>query len=390
MAVLPLTEGYEPVVGVRTLRVIATVDYEFRTGLTKASGEVFLGGVIAQGESVVFTDNRSIPVGLQYAGDYSATFVDTSIPNWGSVKGTIGGQNVSSEITSPGALQDGQVVAWNQSTGQYELITVATSAPTFSSDIPVVLSSGKSLGKYINGDTIPATGLTAEEVLTDIALEYLDASFTSFSVSGQATTVEVGTTLSGSKTFTWTIDEGSGTVNVIDIYDITAATNIATDITNDGSEAVTVTTNQLNSDGVTQQWRGVGTDVTPDPDVDFNSSTFTVTSRFYRFYGATASTPTDDTTTRALPSSAWQTGTDVFDLWTGTTYTKFCVALPPGVTISSVSDLTVSGADITSEYVLLGTVIVVDAGGTNRSYNLYEMNIAIPYSETHQHRITAG
>lgn len=259
----------------------------------------------------------------------------------------------------------------------------------FSNDINVTLSGGKSLGKYTNGDTIPATGMTIEELMWDIAQEYINASFTSFSVNGQATIVEVGTTLSGTRGFVWGIDEGSGDVNLVDIYDVQAGTNIATDIANDGSETVTITTRQLNANGLYQQWYAIGTDETPDPDVDFNSSTFTVFARFYRFYGPSATTPTDDTTVRALPSSDWQTGVNTFNLWTGTTYTKFVVALPPDVNITSVIDVTALNADITSEYVLLGTVTVIDAGSTSRSYNLYEMNIATPYGETHQHRITA-
>jgi hypothetical protein len=73
---------------------------------------------------------------------------------------------------------------------------------TLTSDITVTLADGKTLGKYVSGDTIPAIRLTLETVLRDIALEYVHPVFTAFSVTGQATTIEVGTLLSGSKTFT--------------------------------------------------------------------------------------------------------------------------------------------------------------------------------------------
>ena len=50
---------------------------------------------------------------------------------------------------------------------------------TIKSDIPVVLSSGRSLGKYVNGDTIPSAGKTFEEVLNDMSQEFLEPTFSS-------------------------------------------------------------------------------------------------------------------------------------------------------------------------------------------------------------------
>ncbi|MHA1198086.1 MAG: hypothetical protein ACTSQF_01830 [Candidatus Heimdallarchaeaceae archaeon] len=282
---------------------------------------------------------------------------------------------------------DGDILVYQASTGTY-IHTTSSATATFISDILVTLSSGKNFGKYLTGETIPAAGKTFEQVLNDIAIEYIDASFTSFSVSGQATTVEVGTTLSGSKTFTWAINEGSGSVNTIDIYDYTDSSYIQLDTPNDGSQVVTINSNQLNTESETQRWRGIGLDETPNPDVEFNSSLFTVTGLFYRFYGPTASSPTNSATVRALPSSAFQSGSDVFNLNTGSTEIKFVVALPPGHTITEVIDLDALGADITSEYIAQSSIDVLDAGGTNRAYNIYEMNVAIPYSSNHRHQIT--
>jgi hypothetical protein len=66
------------------------------------------------------------------------------------------------------------------------------------------------------------------------------------------------------------------------------------------------------------------------------------------------------------------------------------VALPPSVTISTVIDIDASNANITSTYILTGTINVVDAGGTNRAYNIYELNLGAPYSFSHQHSITTA
>ena len=69
----------------------------------------------------------------------------------------------------------------------------------FTENIPVQLTSGKTLGKYGNGSTINAIGKSVQEVLKDIAFEYLPPAFTAFAMQGQATTVEVGTVISGLK-----------------------------------------------------------------------------------------------------------------------------------------------------------------------------------------------
>jgi hypothetical protein len=257
----------------------------------------------------------------------------------------------------------------------------------FASDVTFVLSSGKSFGKYTNGQTAPWTGLTAIEALLDAAVEYINPVFNSFSVSGQNSTVEVGTTLSGNRTFNWSITVNSGVVPTVTIFDITLNAPILVDTPNDTSELVNITTNQLNSSGATQQWRAIGNNTSPAG--TFISTTTTVTARYYRFFGASASTPINNTQVRALTDFEFQTANaNTFILNTGDTLTKFIVALPPSRTISSVVDLDALNAVITSEYILIGPVIVIDAGGTNRSYNLYEMNIGAPYSSNHRHQIT--
>lgn len=257
----------------------------------------------------------------------------------------------------------------------------------FPSNVTFVLAPGKSFGKYINGQTALWAGLTAVQAILDAAIEYLAPVFSAFSVTGQATTVEVGTTLSGSKTFTWTITLNSGTVATIDIYDNTAVATLLAGTANDGSQAIVITTIQLNANGSTQSWKGVGHDTGSSPG-DFNSANFVVTSRFFRFYGPAAASVTNSAQVRALASSAFQTGAGAFNLDTGTSLVKFIVALPPGVTIVSVIDLDALDADITSQYVAQSNINVLDAGGTNRSYNIYEMNIGVAYSTSHRHQIT--
>lgn len=233
------------------------------------------------------------------------------------------------------------------------------------------------------------SGQTLHDIIQSIVSPYVNPVFTAFSVSGQATTIEVGTTLSGSKTFTWSITQNSGVVSTIDIRDVTASTTLLAGTPNDGTQAATVTTLQLNSNGATQVWRGIGNNSSPPG--TFNSSDFTVTGRFLRFYGPASAAPTNSAEVRALPDNDdFHTGATTFNLNTGTTLTRFVVALPPSVTISGVIDLDALNANITAEYVLTGTINVLDAGGTNRSYNIYQMTIGAPYSTSHRHAVTTA
>lgn len=239
------------------------------------------------------------------------------------------------------------------------------------------------VGGLPSGSAISGLGL--DEIIESIVAPYVNPAFASFS-NNQTTPVEVGTTLSGSKTFTWSITLNSGAVSFIDLYDNTAASTLLSNTANDGTQAQTITTIQLNSSGATQSWKGILHDTNVVQDI--NSSNYVITSWFYRFYGPTSAEPTNSATVRALPSSAFVTGGGSFTLATGSTETIFMVCLPPGRSITSVVDQTALNADITSSYVLQSSINVLDAGGTNRAYVIYKMTIGVPYASSHNHLVT--
>lgn len=227
---------------------------------------------------------------------------------------------------------------------------------------------------------------TYDSILQAVLVPYINPVFNSFSVSGQATTVEVGTTLSGSKTFTWSVTANSGVVPTIDIFDNTASSTLLAGTPNDGTQSVTITTIQLNSNGATQSWKGVGNNTSPAG--TFNSSNFVVTGRFVDFFGNTSANSTNSAQVRALPQSVFHTGAFTNNLNTGSANVIFEYACQ--CTISQVLDLDALNANITSQYVLSGTINVNDAGGTPRSTNIYRMTIGVPYSANHRHQITTS
>ncbi|HEY6143750.1 MAG TPA: hypothetical protein VIV55_10100 [Flavobacterium sp.] len=282
-------------------------------------------------------------------------------------------------------ITDGDITHAPSSDAVYDALVEMTAKIIFDADIPVVLSAGKTLGKYVSGQTIPAVGKTAQQVITDIALEYVNPVFTTFSISGQPTTIEVGTTLSGSKPFVWAITQNSATVPTIDLFDNTAAVTLLAGTPNDGSQAQNIATIQLNADGSTQSWRGIGNNTAPIG--TFNSGNFIVTARFIRWWSPVASYPANPldgaanrTYASGLSNSAFKTpGANTFTLVTGTIQNKFIVLLPAGVTIVSVIDQTNANTNITANFIL-SAITINDIGGTPRNYNMYQYTNAIPYT----------
>lgn len=252
--------------------------------------------------------------------------------------------------------------------------------------------SNITVGGIPAGSTL--TGKTYTQLFQELLITYLTPAFTGIGVAGQATTVEVGTPLSGFRTFTWSISNGGNVQpNSVAIRHVSPlpSTLLGSGLANDGSELLAITANAMATAGATQVWRveAVNTNLVP-----FNSSNFTVTANYRRFFGATGLVVNNSATVRSLPSTSFQTANvNNFILNTGTVQNKFVVALPPGRTITSVIDIDALNANITASYVLTGTISVLDNGGagpTGHLYNIYEMVNAIPYPTSHQHSITTA
>lgn len=255
------------------------------------------------------------------------------------------------------------------------------------------LPGGKSLGKLTGvGEVDESIGMTANEFLTFIANEYIAPAFTSFNIQSEPQTVEVGTTISGTKTFKWGLTLNNGVVPTIDIYDNTAG-SVLVNTTNNGTKAQTVNTIKLNAKDATQSWKGIAVNTAG---ANVNSANFIVTSQFNLFYKAVdtiPANPSDGAANRTYANTLFKkvktNGANSFTLETGITSNKFIILLPPGVTITSVIDTTNLSLDITSDYVL--TIITIkDAGGTDRNYNQYLFNPPGPYSISANHVITTN
>jgi hypothetical protein len=120
------------------------------------------------------------------------------------------------------------------------------------------------------------------------------------------------------------------------------------------------------------------------------SSSVTITFKYFIFYGSSSSAPTNSAAVRLLPSKIFTDGTNPFNLLTGTTNTKFTVAVPNTLSITQVLDLDASNANLTNSYVN-NPFSVKDAANNDVSYKIYTCSISTPYTPTeHRHQITRG
>lgn len=227
---------------------------------------------------------------------------------------------------------------------------------------------------------------TMTEMWNMLLYPYQTPAFTSFYIDGQATTVEMGTTLTGAQTFNWATSNSSNiNSDSLRITDVSGGNVILIDNTaNDGTEDLNVGSVVRTSEGTpTYTWSIRGT----DSNNDFFTYSHTITWSYLQFYGSATAIPINSAEIRAL-SSRFKSSGNTFSLNTGTTYSDFMVCLPDGQTITSAIDTTVLGAAVTYAYV--STITVSIASGYTKSYNVYSLHIAGTYSTNHVHQITVS
>lgn len=279
-------------------------------------------------------------------------------------------------------------------------IEILVPEATFTNDITVALSGGKTLGKYENGDTIPSAGKTFEEVMNLIAQETIYPTFVNptFSLSwssSPSSTYEVGTnysnTLNGN--FNRGLIKGDfvGAVwdpNATQDYRAGAATSYTLNGTNQPGSSIAV--NRVLTQG-TNAFAGSVAYATgpqpldssganydsPYPSGTINGTALNITARYKTFYGATATGATDSAAVRALSSSTWE---NVNSFTTGIfNQVKFVIAIP--ATKNLVSVVTANNENITANFVL-STFNVNDAAGNPVSYKVYTFTSVTPLNLT--------
>lgn len=229
-------------------------------------------------------------------------------------------------------------------------------------------------------------GKTYDELFEAMLAEYVAPSISSFSMEGQNSPIEVGTVISGNKNFSFGFSQ-SGNVanNTIKIIDVTDDNNVlASGLSKSSPQSVNVgsVSKTTATDNV---WR-IEAESTKGATIARNMS---IQWQYRYFFGGSATDITNSSQVRALATSALDSGgTNNVNVTAGTAHTEFYFFVQNGRKIDTVIDTSALNADITSAYVLVGTITVNDNGGNSQTYKKYKLTLAGAYETPHVHRIT--
>lgn len=142
------------------------------------------------------------------------------------------------------------------------------------------------VGGWPAGSTFDAATMSA--MFDGLLYPYQYPAFTAFSISGQATLLEVGDAISTSRTFVWTTSNSANVaVNSIDLLDVTGGgVTIISGTANDGVQATSYPAAPIvKTSATTHVFRinGVNTNS------EVFTNTFTVTWQWKKFYGESVS-----------------------------------------------------------------------------------------------------
>ena len=223
----------------------------------------------------------------------------------------------------------------------------------------------------VDVENIPAgtiiAGFTYDSLIGNIYAPYVSPAFTSFDISGQANEVEVGTTISGSKSFTWTFSTGANvTANTLDIYDVTNATYLATNVSITSPQSANIGSVQKTS-ASSHSWRAYATNTNG---VEFQSSNTVVYWRWSRYWGFSSSIPTTSANVLALGNSELETDYDKTLTTTPPSEQYFTYAIPVSFGMPSIS---MNGFDADDAFTTQ-TIAVTNASGGTTSYYVITSN----------------
>jgi hypothetical protein len=192
---------------------------------------------------------------------------------------------------------------FNPLTGELDLVNTSTpgSGDTYTNSTPTEVT----LGGIPAGSTFSSQTMT--QMWDALLYPYQVPAFSAFAISGQSTSLEVGTSITGgSRTFTWTTTHSSNVnSNSIVIRDVTGNptpnTDLATGLADDSTESVNIGSTITNSSPGSHVWQARG--------VDSHSTTFTrnftVTWLWRLYYGTSASAgPLAESDIEGLTSNA--------------------------------------------------------------------------------------
>lgn len=167
---------------------------------------------------------------------------------------------------------------------EYKVNNISVPDATFTNNTPTPITIGG----------IPAGTTFSNDTMTDmfnqLLYPYQYPAFSSFSISGQTTTLEVGATSNANPTFSWVISNSSNVhTSSLTIVDSTAAETLASNIS-------IVSPTSITHSGITKLSEGIETYTISATNTKNSSftSTFTLYWKWALYYGeSTSSTPSE-------------------------------------------------------------------------------------------------
>lgn len=209
---------------------------------------------------------------------------------------------------------------------------------------------------------------------------YQYPAFSVFAISGQATTVEVGTTISGSKTFTWSTSNSSNVqVNSVIVKDNTNNVTLASGLANDGTESISLPTSIQKTTQSSHQW---GIEATNTNSSTF-STVFTVSWLWKLYYGTSTNATLNESDIEGLINSTLTSSYSGTFSYAGGGYKYFCFPTSFGSPSSfkdAATNLNVAMATNLDDAVFFansanglyyGLVSVTNVNGSTTNYRVY-------------------
>jgi hypothetical protein len=250
---------------------------------------------------------------------------------------------------------------------------------------------GSSFGNYTNLNTVPSTigGIAAGSTFSNQTMQQMwDAllypfqvpQFTSFNISGQSTTLEVGETVNNiSRTFNWsTSNSGNITPNTVSISNITGGTVVlASGLVNDGNETITLPSPITYTAQASHVWQITATRT----NASTMSDNYQINWRWRRFWGTSNNTILTESQIESLAGNSLSTSMNgTFSMAAGG-YKYFAVpttfAEPTFIKDNS-TGLGVAMADIPEGYTDVGSGIykfrivpITNIHGVTQDYRVY-------------------
>lgn len=156
------------------------------------------------------------------------------------------------------------------------------------------------VGGYEIGDTF--SDATLEQLFTNLLYPYQYPAVSSFSISGQSTTLEVGEEiLSGNKNFVWNFTNSTNVAaNSVSVRDVTANTVLVSGLSNDGDEVIDIGGSITKTSAQTHTW-SVSAQNTKGQSISRN---FNVNWKWRTYYGTSDQESLNESQVKALVSSS--------------------------------------------------------------------------------------